>query len=86
VNISKYEQRVLHALAQGGAIHHIRDQANGRIIEVDCVTRDGYRLVDCTLSVFARLKRRRLIESRGGAPYRISRFGIECVRSQLDNR
>ncbi|HUG63224.1 MAG TPA: YjhX family toxin [Methylomirabilota bacterium] len=86
MNISRHEQRVLHALAQGGAIHHIRDDDTGRIVEVDCLTRDGYRLADCTLAVFARLRRRKLIESRGGSPYRISRFGIVCVRAQLDNR
>jgi uncharacterized protein YjhX (UPF0386 family) len=86
LNISRYEQRVLHALAQGGAILHTRDPETGRIVEVDCVTRDGYRLVDCTLGVFARLRRRRLIESRNGGPYRISRFGVGCVRAQLDNR
>lgn len=77
---------MLHALAQGGAILHRRDPGTGRIVEVDCLTREGYRLTDCTLPVFARLKRRRLIESRGGGPYRISRFGIECVRAQADNR
>lgn len=86
VNISRHEQRVLHALAQGGAIHHRRDPDSGSIVEVDCITREGYRLADCTLAVFARLRRRGLIASRGGAPYRISRFGIDCVRAQLDNR
>ncbi len=76
---------MLHALAQGGAIHLVRDD-DGRILDVDCLTRDGYRLADCTPPLFARLKRRRLIASRGGGPYRISRFGIDCVRAQLDNR
>ena len=43
MNISKYEQRVLHALAQGGQIRHIKD-ATGKVIEVDCFNRDGFRL------------------------------------------
>ena len=84
MNISKLEQRVLHVLAQGGHIKHIRE--DGRIVAVDCYNRDGYRLTDCTLSLFSRMKRRGLIASLGGAPYRISRFGLTCVRAQLDNR
>jgi len=85
VNISKYEQRVLHALAQGGCIRHIKD-GQGRIAEVDCFNRDGFRLADCSIGVFRRLKRRRLIASRSGQPYRITREGLAAVRAQLDNR
>ncbi|MGN6820139.1 MAG: YjhX family toxin [Sphingomonas sp.] len=85
MNISRYEQRVLHALAQGGAIHHCRDDT-GRIVEAICFTREGHRLTDGTLALFRKLKRRGLIVSRSGQPYRISRLGLEAVRSQLDNR
>jgi uncharacterized protein YjhX (UPF0386 family) len=85
VNISKYEQRVLHALAQGGQVRHLRDSA-GRIVAADCFTRDGFVLADCTFAVFRKLKRRGLIASRGGQPYRITRAGLEAVRAQLDNR
>ncbi len=84
MNISKLEQRVLHVLAQGGLIHHKRE--GGRIVAVDCFNRDGHRLVDCTLDLFRRLKRRGLIVSRGGAPYRISPLGLASVRAQADNR
>ena len=75
---------MLHCLAQGGRIQHTR--SDGRIIEIDCWNRDGYRLADCTMSLFKKLKRRGLIESRGGQPYRISRLGLDCVRAQADNR
>jgi uncharacterized protein len=85
VNISKYEQRVLHALAQGGRIEYRRD-AKGRVIEVDCLTREGWRLDDGTLGVFGKLRKRRLIVSHDGAPYRITREGLAAVRAQLDNR
>lgn len=85
VNISKYEQRVLHALAQGGAIHHRRDP-DGKIVEAICFTREGHVLADGTLPLFRKLKRRGLIVSQAGQPYRISRLGLAAVRSQLDNR
>lgn len=84
LNISKTEQRVLHVLAQGGRIRHYRD--GGRVAEVDCLDRDGRRLVDCDLATFERLRRRGLIASHGGAPYEISPFGRRTVRAQLDNR
>lgn len=84
MNISRTEQRVLHVLAQGG---HIRlERADSHIVAVTCFTRDGYVLSDCTLPLFRKLKRRRLIESRDGSPYHISFFGRQSVRSQLDNR
>ncbi len=86
MNISKYEQRVLHALAQGGRIVHRRDEATGKIVEVDCFTREGWRLSDCRMGVFKRLKRRQLIGSQNGAPYRITRQGLAAVRAQLDQR
>jgi uncharacterized protein YjhX (UPF0386 family) len=84
LNISKLEQRVLHCLAQGGRIQHT--WFDGRIVEIDCWNRDGHRLADCTLDLFKKLKRRGLITSTGGGPYRISRMGLDCVRAQADNR
>lgn len=86
MNISRIEQRILHALAQGGYIRHDRDPATGRIINVCCFTRDGYVLSDCSLPAFQKLRRRGLIASHDGLPSRISRLGRECVRPQLDNR
>lgn len=85
MNVSKYEQRVLHALAQGGAIRLLRDP-DGRLAAAECFTREGFRLADCTLALFRRLKRRGLIASQGGRPYAITRLGLAAVRAQLDNR
>ncbi|MCB9959813.1 MAG: YjhX family toxin [Rhodospirillaceae bacterium] len=85
MNISKAEQRVLHVLAQGGSIRHGRDDG-GRIAEVLCVSRDGFCMAEFDLPLFRRLKRRRLISSSQGRPYRITRRGLDAVRAQLDNR
>lgn len=58
---------------------------NGKICDITCVTRDGLVLAGCTLGVFRRLRTRRFIRSTDGGPYRISRQGLDRVRSQLDN-
>jgi uncharacterized protein YjhX (UPF0386 family) len=84
MNISRHEQRVLHVLALGGRIDHSRNGT--KIDEVLCVSREGLILTDCTLSVFQRLRRKRLIASESGAPYRITRLGRLSVRAQLDNQ
>ena len=85
MNLSKSEQRVLHALAQGGAIRHRRDD-HGRLVEALCLTREGFVLANTGLPLFNRLRRRGFIASRGGAPYRITQAGLHAVRAQLDNR
>jgi uncharacterized protein YjhX (UPF0386 family) len=85
MNISKPEQRTLHILARGGAILVEKNDA-GKIIAVNCVTREGWSLADCTLGVFKKLKRRRLISSSRGGPYRATLLGRRSVRAQLDNR
>lgn len=85
MNISRYEQRVLHVLAQGGRIQHDLDDT-GRLASARCLTRDGHLLTDCTIALFGKLKRRGLIASHGGAAYRITRLGLDAVRAQADQR
>lgn len=84
-NISKPQQRTLHALAQGGVIVLERDE-RGAVIAAECLTRDGWVLSDCDLAVFKSLKARRMIASQNGRPYRITREGLVNLRSQLNNR
>lgn len=81
MNISRGEQRVLHALAKCGLIRYYRDD-RGRIADVLCFTREGQVLLGCTLTTFSRLRRRRLTESKASQPYRISYLGRRsCARS-----
>ena len=85
MNISKPQQRTLHALAQGGRIIIERDH-RGDLVAAECITRDGWALSDCNLEVFKSLKKKRMIASRNGQPYQITREGLVNLRSQLDNR
>ena len=90
MNVSKDEQRVLHALAQGGFILHFRhispSGTGGKVVRVECVTRDGWMLSSCTLAVFEKLRRKRLIASRDGHPYVVTKKGLMAVRARMDNR
>lgn len=81
MNISTYEQRTLHALAQGGRIE-FRKNDKRDIVEIDCFNRDGWRLDDCSLAIFRMLRRRRFIRSQTAAPIASPAKGSpQCGRS-----
>jgi len=84
MDISREEQRVLHALAQGGAIHALKTET-GKISDIELYSRDGW-LMPCSLGLFKKLKNKKAIASSGGRPYRITRRGLELVRAELTNR
>ena len=85
MDISRDEQRVLHALAQGGRIVLIRNQ-DRKIIDLQLFNRDGWLMPGCTPMLFRKLKAKKAIKSLNGQPYRITRRGLELVRSEYDNR
>ena len=81
MDISRAEQRILHLLAQGGWIDFNRYNN-----ALTCYTREGYGYSPPGLQLFQKMKYRRLIASKQGGPYRITRFGLRIVRAQMDNR
>ena len=85
MDISRIEQRILHLLAQGGRIEIEKDRRK-RIAQAHCLTRDGWLYPGFDLELFRKLKRKRAVSSSEGGPYRITRRGLELVRSELDNR
>ena len=85
MDISRDEQRVLHALAQGGRIALIRN-ATGKITGLEFFNRDGWLTSGCSLVLFKKLKAKKAIKSTNGQPYRITRRGLELVRGEVDNR
>lgn len=85
MDISKDEQRVLHALAKGGRIEAAKT-TSGRITGLSVFTREGWTMLGVSVRTFRKLKRLRAVASHQSGPYRITRRGLELVRSQLDNR
>lgn len=70
---------MLDMLAMGGRII-IEKNETKHIISADFVTREGWFLDGFSLKEFNSLKSKRLILSRNGGDYRISRNGIEALQ------
>jgi uncharacterized protein YjhX (UPF0386 family) len=76
---------VLHALAQGGLIKPLKNH-KGRIAALELYNRDGWLMPILDPLLFKKLRRKKAIASQDGQPYRITRRGLELVRSEYDNR
>lgn len=76
---------MLHVLAQGGVIAPVKNP-RGRIDGLELYNRDGWRLPIIDLRLFKKLQRKKAIASQNSQPYRITRRGLELVRSEVDNR
>lgn len=85
MDISKDQQRILHALAKGGCLN-LTKSSSGRIKAVELITREGWAMPGIVIRDVRRLKRLKAIASSSGGPYRVTRRGLELVRSQPDNR
>ncbi len=84
MNISRTEQRVLHVLALAAASSTHGTAPRPATYCVSPATVSSWPTA--RWDVFQRLRRKRLIASEGGGPYRISRLGRLSVRAQLDNQ
>lgn len=79
MNISRRERRVLSVLAIGGRIALLRDDSD-KTFAIECYSREGWLMSDCTFDMFKSLRSKKAISSTNGGAYRISRLGLELLR------
>ncbi|MBA9019082.1 MULTISPECIES: YjhX family toxin [Aminobacter] len=79
MNISKKERKALEVLSFGGTIILEKDTRN-RPLEASFVTREGWSLEGAGLAEFKVLKAKRLVVSRNGGNYTISREGVVSLQ------
>ena len=74
------------ARPRAGRPHPLLKNEAGQITGLEFFNRDGWLMTNCDLVLFRKLKPKKAIKSSGGRPYRITRRGLELVRSEYDNR
>ena len=79
MNISTKERKALEVLSFGGTIILEKDSSN-RPLEASFVTREGWSLEGAGLAEFKVLKAKRLVVSRNGGNYTISREGVVSLQ------
>ncbi len=79
MNISRKERRALEMLSLGGTIIVEKDTRN-KPLEASFVTREGWSLDGAGLAEFKVLKAKRLVVSRNGGNYTISRDGVVSLQ------
>ncbi|WP_439633471.1 YjhX family toxin [Glycocaulis sp.] len=79
MNVSKQERKALELLSLGGKISVEKDDRS-RVVGASFITREGWFLDGVGLSEFQSLRAKRLVSSRKGEDYSISREGIKILQ------
>lgn len=79
MNISKIERRALEMLSFGGRVIVEKDGRNA-LLDVSFVTREGWFMDGVGETEFRTLRRKKMILSRDGGDYRITRKGVEALQ------
>lgn len=77
MNISKIERRALEMLSFGGCI--AVEKEGKQVHEAYFINREGWFLDGYGLREFDQLRRKKLIASQAGGPYRITRTGVQAL-------
>ena len=78
MNISRNERKALEMPSFGGRVVVEKD-AGKRLVSADFISRDGWFLDGFGVTEFENLRRKKLIASRNGGPYTITRTGVAAL-------
>lgn len=78
MNISRNERKALEMLSFGGRVMVEKDDGK-RLVSADFISRDGWFLDGFGVNEFENLRRKKLIASRNGGPYTITKAGVAAL-------